>query len=137
MITDSLGRQFLVMHRHFIRISVIEEELGISGKSLYKWMIGKRPLPARWEQPLYEYLYPLVDQSNKVHRKTFQFDRVVVLEHHQILPQFQGLKREQLRMHHFYAKYVAGADVLYFRFYNRTRKESYMTIYSVYTKPCV
>lgn len=134
MIADSLARQFLVIHRHFLRISVIEDELGISGKSLYKWMIGKRPLPDKWEQPLYNYLYPMLDPGNEIHQKTFQEDKVVVLEQHNILPEYQDVKRELLRRIHFPVKYTAGADVVYFRFFNRGLRESYISIYSAYRK---
>ncbi|MEB2782814.1 hypothetical protein U3A58_20705 [Algoriphagus sp. C2-6-M1] len=134
MIADSLGRQFLMMHKHLIRISVIEDGLGISGKSLYKWVIGKRPLPDKWEKPLYEYLYPMLDPENEIHMKTFQIDRVVVLEEHHILPRFKDVKKEQLRRFHFSEQYTAGADVVYFRFINRTLRESYISIYSAYIK---
>ncbi|MCE7056263.1 hypothetical protein LZF95_16390 [Algoriphagus sp. AGSA1] len=34
MIPESLARQFFVMHKHFLRISAIDDELGISGKLL-------------------------------------------------------------------------------------------------------
>ncbi|WP_339869755.1 hypothetical protein [uncultured Algoriphagus sp.] len=134
MIADSLARQFLVMHRHFLRISAIEDELGISGKSLYKWMVGKRPLPDRWEQTLYDYLYPMLDPMNEIHQNCFQADKVLVLEQHHILPKYQDIKPELLKRLHFYKEYTAGADVVYFRFINRTQRESYISIYSIYSK---
>jgi|GEM_PF-4933117 len=134
MIADSLARQFLVMQRHLLRISLIEDELGISGKSLYKWMIGKRPLPDRWEQPLYDYLYPMLDLRNEVHQKSFQADKVVVLEQQHILPKYQHIKPELLKRLHFSGEYTAGADVVYFRFINRTHRESYVSVYSAYIK---
>lgn len=134
MIADSLARQFLVKQRHLLRISLIEDELGISGKSLYKWMIGKRPLPDRWEQPLYDYLYPMLDPENEIHLKTYSIDKVVVLEEHQILSQYQHIKPELLKRLHFSKEYTAGADVVYFRFINRTHRESYVSVYSAYIK---
>jgi len=134
MIADSLARQFLVMQRHLLRISLIEDELGISGKSLYKWMIGKRPLPDRWEQPLYDYLYPMLDPENEIHLKTYSTDKVVVLEEHQVLSQYQQIKPELLKRLHFSREYTAGVDVVYFRFINRTHRESYVSVYSAYIK---
>ncbi|MDR7132561.1 hypothetical protein J2X69_004934 [Algoriphagus sp. 4150] len=134
MIVDSLARQFLVMHRHFLRISAIEDELGISGKCLYKWMIGQRALPDRWEQPLYDYLYPMLDPGNEIHLKTYWIDRVVVLEKHHLLPRYQHIKPEMLRRFHFSGQYTAGADVVYFRYSNKMQRESNISVYSVYIK---
>ncbi len=134
MIVDSLARQFLLMHRHFLRISVIEDEVGISGKSIYKWMVGKRPLPDKWEQPIYDYLYPMLDPKNRIHQKSFQSDKVVVLERRHLLPEYQDVKNELLRRLHFPDKYTAGADVVYFRFFNRGLREGYISIYSAYRK---
>lgn len=134
MIADSLARQFLLMHRHILRISVIEDGLGISGKSLYKWMIGGRPLPDHWEQPLYDYLYPMLDPDNRIHRKTYQLDTVVVLEQGQILPEYRGMQRELLKRSHFPPKCTAGAQVVYFRFINKAQRESILSIYSAYKK---
>ena len=101
MIADSLARQFLVLHRHILRIAVIEDELGISGKSLYKWMIGKRPLPDRWERPLFDYLYPMLDTKNKVHQKCFQADKVVVLDQQHILSNYHHIKLKLWKRLHF------------------------------------
>ncbi len=134
MIADSLARQFLVMHRHFLRISAIEDELGISGKSLYKWMVGKRPLPDHWERPLYDFLYPMLDPGNEIHQKCFQVDKVVVLEEQHMLPEYQNLNPKLIRRTHFQEKYYAGADVVYFRFFNRNLQEACLSIYSAYRK---
>ncbi|WP_339757424.1 hypothetical protein [Algoriphagus aquimarinus] len=134
MIADSLARQFLVSHRHFLRISVIEDELGISRKSLYKWMIGKRPLPDRWEQPLYDFLYPMLDPKNKVHQKCFKTDKMVVLEQKHLLSKYQHVKPELLQRSHFSETHTVGADVIYFRFVNRTKRESSISVYSTYIK---
>lgn len=134
MIADSMARQFLLKYRHILRISVIEHELGISGKSLYKWMIGKRPLPDRWEQPLYDYLYPMLDPGNEIHQKYFQADKVVVLEQHHILPKYQKIKPGLLKRLHFYKEYTAGADVVYFNYINITHRESYVSVCSTYIK---
>jgi hypothetical protein len=72
MIADSLARQFLLKYKHIIRISVIEDDLGITGKSIYKWIIGKKPLPDKWSEPLFKYLYPMLDENSKVQNRHFQ-----------------------------------------------------------------
>lgn len=132
MIPDSLARQFLIKNKHFISISAIEEDLGITGKSLFKWIVGKRPLPDKWNKPLFEYLFPMVDESNKTHQRMYKFDTVIVLDSNHILPEFKDVKAENLRKHHFPQSYFINADVVYFQYINCRQRESCVSIFSVY-----
>lgn len=67
---------------------MIEDDLGITGKSIYKWIIGKKPLPDRWNAPLFEYLYPMLDAKSKVHQEKYSCDKVVVVDNSHLLPEF-------------------------------------------------
>ncbi|WP_339867073.1 hypothetical protein [uncultured Algoriphagus sp.] len=132
MVADNVARQFLLTYKHIIRISVIEDDLGITGKSIYKWIIGKKPLPDKWIEPLYKYLYPMLDKDSELHQKLFQVDRVIVLDHSQILPEFQGIQKENLNLSHFSTLLTKNADVIYFRSIHRNHINSHLTIYSKY-----
>ncbi len=132
MVADSLTRQFLLKYRHLIRVSTIEDDLGITGKSIHKWLTGKRPLPEKWEKPLQEYLYPLFDPKNKRVIRELVCDKVVTVESKNILPSFKNLEREMLQKHHFNPMLTSSADVVYFRFVNSHGKEGYLSIYSRY-----
>lgn len=85
MIPDSLLRQFLLSKKNFFKISALEQEFGITGKSIERWIKGKRPLPTKWEDPLRKILYPMVDEQNELHKEHYKFDKVVVLEKNHIL----------------------------------------------------
>lgn len=132
MIADSLARQFLLKYRHIIRISVIEDDLGITGKSIYKWIIGKKPLPDKWSDPLFEYLYPMLDAHSNVHQKIYLYDKVVVVDRSHVLPEFQHIQKENLKKIHFSNFLIKGADVIYFRSTNRNHIDSHLSIYSKY-----
>jgi hypothetical protein len=132
MIVDSLARQFLLKNKHILRISVIEDDLGITGKSIFKWISGKRPLPDKWADPLYEYLYPLLDQKSKVHKQEYVCDKVVVLSLSHVLPEYKHIEKVNLTKSHFSEFVTNGADVIYFRSINKNGNESYLSIYSQY-----
>lgn len=125
MIADSLLRQFLFSKKHLIRISVLEQELGITGKSIEHWIKGKRPLPSNWEEPLRNLLYPMVNEDSEEHNKLYQFDRVVVLENDQVFEQYKSLPNVLLDRTHFPLHLTNGAEVVYYKFISRNRKVSY------------
>lgn len=132
MVPDSLVRQFLLCQKPLFSISALQNKLGITGKCIETWMRGKRPLPSKWEQPLKELLYPMVDESNELHHQLYRFDRVVVLEDHQILPEYRHYKYVMLDKRHFPLFLTDGADVVYLKYINLKNQESYRSIYSRY-----
>lgn len=101
MIVDSIYRQFLVSNKYLIRISTLEDRLGITGKSIHKWVVGKKPLPSKWEEPLKSILFPMVDEQNKFHKMIYKTDKVVVLLESQVLVQFCSLHHSELKLCHF------------------------------------
>ncbi len=111
---------------------MIEDDLGITGKSIYKWIIGKKPLPDKWIDPLFEYLYPMLDANIKVHQKIYLSDKVVVVDSSHVLPEFQDIHKENLKKIHFPNYLTNGADVIYFRSTHRNHIDSHLTIYSKY-----
>lgn len=110
----------------------MEHELGITGKSIERWIKGKRPLPTKWEAPLREILFPMVDEQNELHQELYQFDKVVVLEECQILNRFKSYHHNLLERQHFPQRLTQNADVVYLKFHNRNGLISYRTIFSRY-----
>ncbi len=132
MLTDSMARQFLVHYRHILKIASIENDLGITGKSLQKWVVGRRPLPDKWEEPLLAYLYPMLDPLNSVHAGKYQIDNVVTLNQTNVLEKFQRLDKYELQKKHFDPLLTESADVIYFSFQNSSNKQGLIPVYSRY-----
>ena len=132
MIVDSIYRQFLISNRSLIRISTLEDKLGITGKSIHKWVVGKKPLPYKWEEPLKNILFPMVDEQNKVHKVVFNTDKVVFLLESQVLVQFRSLHHSELKLSHFSKRLFKDADVVYLKYLNSFSNYSFRSIFSVY-----
>lgn len=53
-------------------------------------MVVSRTLPDHWKQPMFDYLFPLLDRGIEIHRKKFQDDKEVVFKQHIMLPEYQN-----------------------------------------------
>lgn len=132
MIADSLTRQFLISKKSILNISKIEDNLGMPSRSLYKWIIGKRPLSEKWHEPLTNFLFPMLDPQNDKHISNYQFDKVLVLTEEHLKHQFKAYKTDFLRIHHFEHSLINSSDIVYYNFTTKTKLDAYKSLYSKY-----
>lgn len=101
-------------------------------RSLYKWILGKRPLSEKWHEPLTNYLFPLLDPCNETHISHYQFDKVLVLTEKNLKHQFKNYKTDFLTIHHFKHSDIKTSDIVYYNFTSKNKLDAYKSLYSKY-----